>query len=539
MKPGKTAIIYARVSTVRQAEDELPIDSQIEQCHKKAKELSATVIHVYRDDGKSGRYDTRPAFQRAINYCELSSPDYFITWSSSRFARNIEDAIVYKRKLGKAGVNLIYVSMDVDTETIGGFALDTVMSLFDDIYSRQLAADTVRGMMKNARDGYFNGGSLPFGFESYPAPDNNKRKKLRANPTESPIVVEIFDLKINGHGLRSIAAHLNDRNKLNRGRRWNKSTVSSVLRSYAVIGQTSFNKKNKRTGRENPSTEWINIQSHDPIIAIEKWNTVQDLMRACSFGNSATSHNSTRFFTGLLFCDKCGSSMQIESGSGRSQKYYYYNCRAHQRTGGCESRRIRADIFDEWMVDQIACEVFTRENLTDVFKQLQAVGSEWAGKQRAKKKELMARHAAVESKNRKLYEVLELMGAEGLNLADLAPRLRRNNAELGEIESELISLESEQAPELPIAEHDIDKLAMAMVDIIKTSDNPKKIRQFFGSFIKGIYITDRDARISYLPEALLRQQRFPVSPGWLPRADVLGTRSLTISLPDQFVRRAA
>ena len=37
----KRAIIYARVSTTRQADDGVSIDAQIEQCHKKAAEMGA------------------------------------------------------------------------------------------------------------------------------------------------------------------------------------------------------------------------------------------------------------------------------------------------------------------------------------------------------------------------------------------------------------------------------------------------------------------------------------------------------------------
>ncbi len=84
----KTAVIYARVSTVRQADEELPIASQIEQCKAKAESLGARVDRVFVDEGKSGRTDERQAFQDAINYCELAFPTYLVTWSTSRFSRN-------------------------------------------------------------------------------------------------------------------------------------------------------------------------------------------------------------------------------------------------------------------------------------------------------------------------------------------------------------------------------------------------------------------------------------------------------------------
>ena len=56
----KTAIIYARVSTARQADEGISIDSQIERSMKKAADLGANVLNVFRDEGKSGKSDRLP-----------------------------------------------------------------------------------------------------------------------------------------------------------------------------------------------------------------------------------------------------------------------------------------------------------------------------------------------------------------------------------------------------------------------------------------------------------------------------------------------
>jgi site-specific DNA recombinase len=87
----KRAIIYARVSTTRQADDGVSIDAQIEQCHKKAAEMDAAVLQVFRDDGITGTSALkRHAFQRAINFCAYNDVDYFIVWSTSRAAQRVK-----------------------------------------------------------------------------------------------------------------------------------------------------------------------------------------------------------------------------------------------------------------------------------------------------------------------------------------------------------------------------------------------------------------------------------------------------------------
>lgn len=88
----KSAVIYVRVSDPKQAEKDVSIPSQIEQCREKAKGLEADVVKVFSDEGRTARSDSRPAFQDAVRYCEIFSPTYFICWSTIRFARNSLDA---------------------------------------------------------------------------------------------------------------------------------------------------------------------------------------------------------------------------------------------------------------------------------------------------------------------------------------------------------------------------------------------------------------------------------------------------------------
>ena len=170
----KTAVIYARVSTARQAEDGLPVESQIEQCRAKAAAMGARVREVFRDDGISGRTSNRPGFQAALDYCEEQRIDYFVCWSSSRFARNHIDAALNKRLLDRISTRLVFVSQDFG-ESDEAWMIESIVAIMDEQYSRSIAKDTRRSMAKNATDGFWNGGNVPFGYQAVPM---GKRKKL-------------------------------------------------------------------------------------------------------------------------------------------------------------------------------------------------------------------------------------------------------------------------------------------------------------------------------------------------------------------------
>ncbi|SFW39633.1 recombinase family protein, partial [Nitrosovibrio sp. Nv17] len=285
-----TAIIYTRVSTLRQAEEGLPIESQIEQCHKRAAGLDASVLQVFCDAGISGRTDDRPGFQDAVAYCKTHHVDYFICWSTSRFARNKVDAAFHKLQLKKRGTRVVYVNIDLDSDTDSGWMMESMLEVIDEHFSRQISADTLRSMTKNARDGFFNGGRVPFGYSAVP---EGKRKRLTILEDEAQIVREIFDLYVAGMGCKLIAVQLNESTRLRRDfKKWNKNLVAATLKNEVYTGKTIFNRTNHLTGKIRPRKNWIITQSHPAIIEEEIFMRTQELFeeRAPS-GNGGSPHS--------------------------------------------------------------------------------------------------------------------------------------------------------------------------------------------------------------------------------------------------------
>ena len=515
----KTAIIYARVSTTRQAEEELPVEGQIERCRAKAAELGAAVVEVFRDDGLSGQRADRPDFQESLNYCASFSPDYYITWSSSRLARNKVEASLAKKLLAEVETQLVYVSTPLDLSSDSGWLLDGMFELMDEWQSKTTARDTLRSMVKIAEEGYWCGGRPPMGLEVVPAEDNPKRKRVRMVPHEAEIVREIFRLRTEeGIGAKSIAVLMNEAGKLNRGKPWHKSSILSLLRNERLAGYTVFGKRVRVAGarRQADREQWIRVESHPPVVPRELWKAAQEAMDDQIPGaEEQGSPKSSFLFTGLLHCGVCGASMQIETAKGRSKRYEYYNCRRAQKHGDCANRRVPARELDDFLLDHIANEVFTADNLRDVVMELNEVCGNWALDHRRRRTAIVRRLQDVEGRNRKLYDVLELMGKEAPNLGDLTIQLRKNNAEIRQLEGELAKVDAEQPPEPVASESDVEELADLLVEVIRTTKNPKKARAFFGSFVDGIYLESESVRVEYQPHALLNQ---PVhsKPVWLP-----------------------
>ncbi len=537
---AKTAVIYTRVSTVRQANDELPLESQLEQCIAKAEGLDAQVVKVFSDGGKSGTTDNRPAFQDAIAFCELYAPTYFITWSTSRFARNRLDAGLYKRRLDKAQTKIVYVSTPIDRDTDSGYLIEGVYELFDEHYSRNVRADARRSMIKNARDGNWNGGVTPFGYQSAPADDNPRRKRLHVLESEAEIVRRIFDMRINGIGAFTIANILNQEEiPARKGRKWSKKAILGALRSEAVLGRIVFNKYNRETKTKRPRDQWIIVDSHPAIIDQDKWSAAQDLIDdMAAISDNRTAPNSTWAFSGLLKCGICGNSMQIDAASGRSKRYNYYKCNRARMVGDCEGQRYPAETMDEWLLEEVLNKILSSASLEKSVRELKEVINSWEKDNRREIAVLARKREEITHKITKIYELFELLGKDTPNLGDLTKRLRKHNDNIKKIEAQITILESQKPPSVEVNQFDIDEMVELVGGLIRSSSDPQKVRGFLGTFINSITIKDGDAEIKYDKALLINQVDTVHSKRkWWAVGAMLRTTTLKLKMPFQSSKR--
>lgn len=499
-----TAVIYARVSDRKQAENEVSVPAQIEAGQRKAHDLGSTVLRVFSDEGRSAFKDgNRPQFEAAIDFATTVGVTHFITWSSSRFARNQLEAVLFKRQLDRAGVALVYVSASIDRATDEGWMLDSMLGLFDEMSSRQNAKDTKRSMIRVAQEGYFCGGRAPFGFRSVPCPVNPKRKQLQADPIEAETVREIFEERGRGIGAFLIASRFNAEGRRARGRTWTKRAVLEVLRSDAVIGLTVFNRRDSRTGQLRPAIDWVSVRSHDALVPQPLWDRVQALMNEAAEVSQSGSQKSTHPFTGLLKCS-CGSGMVTETGKGKGGTvYHYYRCRRARLGEPCPApQRFRADKMDAWLSDVILQRVLTPANLQEIADQIAAEASRWTVERGRRRQALASRAAELRQRNSKLYDLLELHGRDAPNLADLTARLRANSAELKTLEAEMQELDATPAAAPTPLKIDVQQIAEFMRGALKGGKNAARAREFYRQFIDSIEIANDSVLITYDPARL-------------------------------------
>ena len=107
----KTAAIYARVSTTRQAEEGFSLPSQIDACVRKAKELGISNIIKYVDNASGTTLD-RPALTIMRKAIREKKIDIIICYDQDRLSRNLGQQLVLTEEIEKYCQKLIFICGD-------------------------------------------------------------------------------------------------------------------------------------------------------------------------------------------------------------------------------------------------------------------------------------------------------------------------------------------------------------------------------------------------------------------------------------------
>ncbi|MDD3183560.1 MAG: recombinase family protein [Alphaproteobacteria bacterium] len=448
--------LYARVSTTRQAENELSIPDQLRQMRDWCMREGHIVAAEYVEAGATATDDKRPEFQKMIAEAETKPApfDLIIVHSLSRFFRDHVVGALYQRSLRSNDVKLISITQQTNDDPAGEMSR-SMMMIFDEYQSREIAKHTLRGMQENARQGYFNGSKAPFGFRTIDAGRTGThgriKKKLDIDPAEAEIVREIFTLYVHGKespriGMKEIAKNLNSRGLLMRGKPWRVQKVFEVLSSLTYMGLHVFNKVDSKTHRTKPESEWIKVPV-PAIIDLVLFEQATKLRGAFSpIRCIPRRETSPHLLTGLLKCDYCGSGMTITTG--KSGQYAYYKCtnRMSKGNASCPSRNIPTDKLEGLVLDAFRQKICTVDYLKGLLNDLRAEVAKGGGADKGRIKKLETELKTVEQAQNRLLEAIE-RGA--LDFDMVGDRAHQNKARKENLLLEIASLKRKQ--QMPLA----------------------------------------------------------------------------------------
>jgi site-specific DNA recombinase len=430
------AALYLRVSTGRQADNDLSIPDQCRQAKAYCQSRGWEIVADYIEPGVSAKDDRRPEFQRMIDAATTKPPafDIIVVHSFSRFFRDQFQLEFYVRRFAKNGVRLVSITQELGDDPMSNM-IRQIMALFDEYQSRENTKHTLRAMKENARQGFWNGALPPIGYRIVEAAEqrgHRVKKTLEIDPIQAETVRLIFRLAREGNGIsgpmgvKSITKHLNEAGIRTRdGGRWGIGAVHKVLTRTTYIGHHRFNTKLWKTRERKPEAEVVEM-AVPPIIDAGEFEVVQALLKTRSPALTAPRIVSgPTLLTGICFCAACGKAMTLRTGKGGRYRYYTCSTKARQGEAGCMGRTVPMDKLDSLVADHIERRLLQPARLERILSSVLDRRKERAERRTAHIAELRKRAAEADAKLKRLYDAIEN------GIADLAdPMLKDRVAEL-------------------------------------------------------------------------------------------------------------
>lgn len=340
----KKCYIYTRVSTAMQV-DGYSLEAQKERLIKFAEFQDMEVVREYCDAGKSGKSITgRPEFQRMLQDVseERDGMAFILVFKLSRFGRNAADVLNSLQFIQDYGVNLICVEDGIDSSKDSGKLTITVLSAVAEIERENILVQTMEGRKQKAREGKWNGGQAPFGYDL-----DSKNSTLVVNEEEAEIVRIIYDKFVHTDmGADAICNYLNQRGytkKKVRGYELNyfaRGLIMKILDNPVYTGKNITEKvKGTRDEYRRVKTDDYLLADglHEAIVDEETWEAARKKRKRTGVKwNKTHSLEHEHILSGLLKCPVCGAGMagtvrrRKNKKSGEYKDDFYYRCQ-HRR----------------------------------------------------------------------------------------------------------------------------------------------------------------------------------------------------------------
>ncbi|MFH1464785.1 MAG: recombinase family protein [Pseudomonadota bacterium] len=384
----KIAAAYVRMSD---SDQDLSPERQWEEIQTRAARDGFTVPVAlrYEDQGRSGwkRKTRRPGFdklRRDLDSGRLREVGvtrcYF--WKANRLARRRLEQLQMIMDLEEAGIEPVATAENWPEDPKLRKAIQTLIALFDELYSDTLSEDVQSGMRSQARKGFWMHGPPPYGYRAVKA-GQNEAPRLEPDPEYVPYVERLLEMRFKDRdGHRKIAERLTreripppsrpDLPRRSRPEVWQAKHVSQILGSLVYTGaitwrptdpHTTKPKRDPATGKE--IVEILCEKAHPAIFSREVWEEEQRMRR--NNVRSGARQNPIRtgergLFTPWLRCGLCGAKVRVGGGGHRATPLWYYLCGANvSNRESCPGISVRCDMLDAVLLRAIESALFDEE----------------------------------------------------------------------------------------------------------------------------------------------------------------------------------
>ena len=502
---ARRAALYLRVSTGRQASNDVSIPSQRDLTRKYCDSQGWDVTAEFVEPGASATDDRRPVFQRMLEESRSGGRrfDVIVVHAYSRFFRDGAAMELTIRSLRKQGVDVVSMTQPTGDDPSQQM-MRQIIGIFDEYTSRENGKSVTRAMRESAKQGFWNGATPPLGYRIVEAERRGSKikKKLAVDPVDAELVRLIFKLYAQGDGVsgplgvKDTTKWLNARgHRTRKGATFGVGPVHGILtnRCYAT-GKWPYGVRSSTTGNlHDPSTiVEIDVPTIIPVTLFEQVQA--KLARNNPKVTAPRVVNGPTLLVGLAVCASCGSGM-TRTGTRRGERsYVYYSCAGCQQKGAsvCKGRHVPLAKLDGLILEGVKERLLAPERLTSI---LEALMDRSASKDLAvgeRRAALEAELAQKKDKLARLYRAIE-DGVVDLD-ADIKARVQTLKDERDLVTASLERIAEQARTRTDITPDRIEAFATLMRQ--KLDDGDVRAKQaYLRSVISRIEVDDHRIQI--------------------------------------------
>lgn len=350
-------------------EQELSIRQQEQRIREWCAENGHQLRTIFKDEARPGSSTIkRTEFHNMITHLTSgAAPEkLLVVWSFSRFARDLNDAMLFKATLRKKGITVTSITDDIPEDPKFASLIEFILDWKNDMFLEDLSEDVKRGLLHILNEHGARAGTPPRGFkreEILIGEHRNGKPHIvcRWVPDDETwnACALAWTMKLEGQSHQKI----------------HRTTgLYKTMSCYSTFFRNPIYKGALKYGE-------LLVEDYYPaLVTQEDWERVQlEGKRNRTINDPrkrAARSNSSYLLSGLVYCGECGAPMNgktVQFKEKQKHPYKYYECARKQRTGGkeCSMGKIPAQALENTVLASLKTELQTPIRFFEILRQYQ------------------------------------------------------------------------------------------------------------------------------------------------------------------------
>ena len=318
----KVGVVWTRVSTKEQAENNNSLEIQKKECELYAKRNNIQIVDYFGGTNESAKKEGKLYQEMIAKVAKMKDVNIILVYSFDRFSRAGDEGILTKRYLKSKGIYVVSVTQATDPDNPAGEFMENILFLFNQFENNLRKGKCEAGMKECLENGYWYA-RPPMGFDKK---KEGKEHIITINET-GKLLKKAFYWKAN-EGLTDV--QIVERLKAH-GLKIYKQKLSEIFHNPFYCGKIKHALLGDRI-----------IKGKQEILVSEDiWNKVNGI--ESNIGYTHAIETPMYPLKRHIICSNCGC--YLTGYEVKAKGLHYYKC----NTKGCKSNHNISKIHNEYI----------------------------------------------------------------------------------------------------------------------------------------------------------------------------------------------